>query len=217
MLKQILALAFIFVCTTIAWAILGATIFSRTYGSNQQLQDHVASTWGTSQEQAPPAATYTVTEPTTSTTVENGKVVVHNEKVLRQFPLALEASSIHVNLHLDPRQKGLLWYSTYAVDFEGDYTFRNNTTQAQSVDFRLKFPAQKALYDGLQLTVNNQALALVTDEQGTVGETTVLPGQAACLPACCISLAGTGLLALSIGPRDRASPQLRAGHANQFP
>jgi inner membrane protein involved in colicin E2 resistance len=181
LLKQILALAFIFVCTTIAWAILGATIFSRTYGSNQQLQDHVASTWGTSQEQAPPAATYTLTEPTTSTTVENGKVVVHNEKVLRQFPLALEASSIHVNLHLDPRQKGLLWYSTYAVDFEGDYTFRNNTTQARSVDFRLKFPAQKALYDGLQLTVNNQALALLTDEQGTVGETTVPPGQAACL------------------------------------
>jgi hypothetical protein len=53
LLKQILALTFIFVCTTIAWAILGATIFSRTYGSNQQLQDHVASTWGTSQEQAP--------------------------------------------------------------------------------------------------------------------------------------------------------------------
>jgi hypothetical protein len=32
-----LALAFIFVCTTIAWVILGATIFSRTYGSNEQL------------------------------------------------------------------------------------------------------------------------------------------------------------------------------------
>jgi inner membrane protein involved in colicin E2 resistance len=181
LLKQILALAFIFVCTTIAWTILGATIFSRTYGSNQQLQDHVASTWGTSQEQAPPAATYTVTETTTSTTVENAKVVVRNEKVLRQLPLALEASSIHVNLHLDPRQKGLLWYSTYAVDFEGDYTFRNNTTQAQFVDFRLRFPAQKALYDDLQLKVNNRPLALTTDDQGTVGQTTVPPGQAASL------------------------------------
>jgi hypothetical protein len=43
----------VFVCTAIAWAILGATIFSRTYGSHKQLQGHVASTWGTSQQQSP--------------------------------------------------------------------------------------------------------------------------------------------------------------------
>ncbi len=60
MLRQILALAFIFVCTSIAWLILGATISSRTYGSNEQLQGRVASTWGTSQQQSPPIATYTL-------------------------------------------------------------------------------------------------------------------------------------------------------------
>ncbi len=179
MLRQILALAFIFVCTCIAWVILGATIFSRTYGSNEQLQGRVASTWGTSQQQAPPAATYAVTEVVSSTTVEDGKVVVHRENVHRQVALPLEASRIHVNLHLTPRQKGLLWYSTYAVDFSGDYAFRNNTAQAQTVDFRLKFPAQKAIYDGLQMKVNQQAVALATDDQGTVGQVTVGPGETA--------------------------------------
>ena len=137
LLRQIFALAFIFICTTIAWIVLGATIFSRTYGSNQHLQGHVASTWGTAQEQSPPTATYTVIEPTISTTVENGKLVIRNDKVQRQFPLALEASRIHVNFHLEPRQKGLLWYSTYAVEFSGDYTFRNGGPQTQTVDFRL--------------------------------------------------------------------------------
>jgi len=181
LLRQTLALAFIFVCTTIAWVILGATIFSRTYGTNQQLQGHVASTWGTAQEQSPPTAAYAVTENTTSTTVENGKLIVHNEKVQRQIPLALEASRIHVNFHLDPRQKGLLWYSTYAVDFAGDYTFRNNTAEAQTVNFRLNFPAQKALYDNLQMKVNDQPIALVTDDQGTVGKATVPPGATAAL------------------------------------
>ena len=68
--------------------VLGSTIFSRTYGANKQLQGHVASTWGTSQEQSPPTAHYTVTEPTSSTTVENGKLVVHKEKVEHQIPLA---------------------------------------------------------------------------------------------------------------------------------
>jgi inner membrane protein involved in colicin E2 resistance len=169
LLRQILALAFIFVCTSIAWVILGSTIFSRTYGSNEQLQGHVASTWGTSQQQSPPTATYTLTDVVNSTTVESGKVVVHSENVQRQVPLHIQASRIHVNFHLTPRQKGLLWYSTYAVDFAGDYTFQNNTPHPQTVDFRLKFPAQKAMYDGLQMKVNEQAIALSTDDQGTVG------------------------------------------------
>jgi inner membrane protein involved in colicin E2 resistance len=181
LLRQILALAFIFVCTSIAWVILGSTIFSRTYGSNEQLQGHVASTWGTAQQQLPPAATYTFTDVVNSTTVENGKVVVHSENVQRQAPLPMEASRLHVNFHLTPRQKGLLWYSTYAVDFAGDYTFRNNTEKAQTVDFRLKFPAQKAMYDALEMKVNEQAVGLTTDDQGTVGQATVAPGQTASL------------------------------------
>ena len=179
MLRQILALAFIFVCTSIAWVILGATIFSRTYGSNEKLQGQVASTWGTSQQQSPPTATYTLTDVVSSTTVENGKVVVHSENVQRQVPLPVEASRIHVNFHLTPRQKGLLWYSTYAVDFAGDYTFQNNTVKAQTVDFRLKFPAQKAIYDDLQMKVNEQTVALTTDDQGTVGQATMGPGDTA--------------------------------------
>jgi inner membrane protein involved in colicin E2 resistance len=175
LLRQILALAFIFLCTTIAWTILGSTISSRTYGANQQLQGHVASTWGTSQEQSPPTAHYTVTEPINSTTVENGKIVVHNDKIERQIPLALESSRIRVKINLDPRQKGLLWYSTYAVDFGGDYVFRNDSAVAQNVSFRLKFPAQKAIYDGLQMKVDDQVVLLATDDQGTVGQATVPP------------------------------------------
>ena len=181
MLKQILALAFIFVCTSIAWVILGATISNRTYGSNEQLQGRVASTWGTAQQQSPPTATYTTTDVVNTATVENGKVVVHRDSVQRWIPLPVEASRIHVSLHLTPRQKGLLWYSTYAVDFAGDYSFRNNTSEAQTVDFRLKFPAQKAIYDGLQMKVNQQAIAPTTDDQGTVGQATVGPGETASL------------------------------------
>jgi inner membrane protein involved in colicin E2 resistance len=181
LLRQFLALAFIFVCTSIAWVILGATIFSRTYGSNEQLQGRVASTWGTAQQQSPPTATYTTIDVVNTTTVEDGKVIVRSKNEHWQVPMPVEASRIRVNLHLTPRQKGLLWYSTYAVDFAGDYTFRNNTAQAQTVDFRLKFPAQKAIYDGLQMKVNQQTVALVTDDKGTVGQATVSAGQTAML------------------------------------
>ena len=173
MLRQILAVAFIFVCTTIAWVILGTTITSRTYGANQQLQSHVASTWGAPQQQTPPTAMFTVKETKNSTNREDGRVVVHEEQVERQVPLALQSSRIHVNIHLDPRQKGLLWYSTYAVDFGGDYVFHNDTTEPRDVSFHLKFPADKAIYDGLQMTINDQAVPSFTDADGTVSRSTV--------------------------------------------
>jgi inner membrane protein involved in colicin E2 resistance len=181
LLRQILALVFIFVCTSIAWVILGSTISSRTYGSNEQLQGHVASTWGTSQQQSPPTAAYFLSEVENTTTVENGKVVVHSQNVKRQLFLPVSSSRIRVNFHLTPRQKGLLWYSTYAVDFAGDYTFRNDTAEPQTVDFRLRFPAQKAIYDGLQMKVNDQVVPLITDDQGTVGQVRLGPGQTAAL------------------------------------
>ena len=175
MLRQILALIFIFVCTTIAWIVLGATIFSRTYGANQQLQGHVASTWGTSQEQSPPTAHYSVTEQTSSTTVENGKLIAHNEKIEHPIPLPLESTRVVVNVHLDPRQKGLLWYSTYTVDFGGDYVFHNTTSEQQNVSFRLNFPAQKAVYDGLEMKIDDRTVPLSTDDRGTVAQATVPP------------------------------------------
>ena len=52
MTKKIIAITFIFICTSVAWVILGATIFARTYDSGAISSNRVASTWGTQQKQA---------------------------------------------------------------------------------------------------------------------------------------------------------------------
>ncbi len=54
MLKRIVAISAIFVCTAVAWAILGSTILYRTYNAELGLMGRVASTWGAPQGQAPP-------------------------------------------------------------------------------------------------------------------------------------------------------------------
>src|SRR5262249_36137726 len=97
--------------------ILGSTIMYRTHGSDELLSGRVGSTWGTAQEQGPPRASYTETETVNVTTQENGRIIVRPDKVQREFALPLDSSRVNVNLHLDHRQKGLLWYSTYVVDF----------------------------------------------------------------------------------------------------
>jgi hypothetical protein len=181
LIRQIAALSFIFICTTIAWVILGSTILYRTHNSDDPLKGHVGSTWGTIQEQSPANATYTQTEIVPRTSIENGKTIIHNDKVTRYISLPLESSRVQADLKLDHRQKGLLWYSTYVVDFAADYTFRNSSDEARSVRFCLPFPAEKAVYDGLLLAVNGQKLPLTTNEQGTSGETNIAPNHAAAL------------------------------------
>jgi len=179
MIKRIAAISFIFFCTAIAWMILGATISVRTGNSNEQLQGHVASTWGTAQEQRPITATYSKTETVPVTEQKNGQIITRNDTVVRRFALPLDSTRVVVNLHLDHRQKGLLWYSTYAVDFTGNYKFHNDGAEAQAVEFFLPFPAEHALYDGLQVKVNGKDMPTTTNGNGAAARLNIDPGQSA--------------------------------------
>src|SRR5213593_1309594 len=122
MVKRIAAIAFIFICTSMAWGVLGGTIFSRTYSSGPQLKGKVSSSWGAPQEQAPPGASYSYLAPKTSASTEDGKRIERTIQERVHVPLPLEGSAIDVVLDLEHRQKGLLWYSTYKVSFVGLYT-----------------------------------------------------------------------------------------------
>src|SRR5439155_12068616 len=73
MIKRIAAIAFIFLCTTVAWAILGTTIFQRTYDYGSAAEGRVESTWGAPQNQLPPVASYDEMVPRKEVTTENGK------------------------------------------------------------------------------------------------------------------------------------------------
>jgi len=180
-LRHIAALVFIFVCTSIAWMILGATIMDRTHSSDNQLKEHVVSTWGTPQEQTPATANFSWWETVVNATTENGKKVERKQRIEHTAWLPLDSTRLDVNLKLDHRQKGLLWYNTYAVDFSGDYSFRNTTTTAGVLTLRLPFPAQKAVYDGLTMNLNGQPVPITTDDSGALAKVPFTPGQAAAL------------------------------------
>jgi inner membrane protein involved in colicin E2 resistance len=180
MFKRILAIAFIFAVASAAWMILGATIFSRTYDSDAVLEGQVASLWGTPQSQSPPVAIVERTVPKTTETIENGKLKVVTEKVTTTETLPIESSRVDVKLGLEHRQKGLLWYSTYKVGFEGLYAFRNTTGQ-ERVTFTLKFPAERAIYDDLVFTVNDQPVVLTNEKNSATGTVAVKAGETATL------------------------------------
>src|SRR5258705_13882512 len=80
MLKRIIAIVAIFLCTAVALAILGSTIFYRTYNAESGLAGRVASTWGAPQGQAPPAIAYEWPEEKTVEVEEKGKKITRTER-----------------------------------------------------------------------------------------------------------------------------------------
>jgi len=179
--KRIAALILIFLCTSLAWIILGTTIFSRTYSFRSGLSEAVVSNWGSEQTQTPPTAAYEVIENKTEEKTEDGKKIVRTFKQTSSIFLPLERSRITVALDLEPRQKGLLWYRTYKVDFAGDYTFRNTSEKERAVTFALPLPAVKAIYDDLSFTVDGVPLQVVPKENSVAGATHVVGGKTVAL------------------------------------
>jgi len=163
MLQRILAIGLIFVCTSAAWFVLGSTIDTRTYHSDGKLRSGVSAIWGSPQQQAPPAATIELGDPR------------------KPVEIPIESSRIQAAFELEHRQKGLLWYSTYWVNLNGVYRFRNPSTEPQTMVFRLRFPAERAIYDGLVMEVNGRALPLSSDAKGAQVTATVASQESASL------------------------------------
>jgi inner membrane protein involved in colicin E2 resistance len=160
MLKRILAIIAIFACTCVAWMILGTSIYLRTENAGSELSSRVASTWGTAQEQHPPVASYVTKVTKTVETEENGKKIKKTETHDVTNMVPLDSSQIVADLHIDYRQKGLLWFSTYRAGFAGNYTFRNPTGQEETFTIRLPLPSKQAVYDGMEVSLDGQVLPL---------------------------------------------------------
>ncbi|MDQ2920731.1 MAG: inner membrane CreD family protein [Acidobacteriota bacterium] len=181
MTKRIIAIAFIFVCASVAWAILGGTIFSRTYSLDAIAEGRVTSTWGAPHNQAPPVATFREKVARKEESTENGKKIVKTVEEEVTTPLPLERSAVDVGLDLEHRQKGLLWYSTYKVAFAGTYSFRNTTDKERMVDFVLNFPTSQAIYDDLVFTINGATVPVRNEQNAAIGSANVAAGQVALL------------------------------------
>jgi hypothetical protein len=129
----------------------------------------VTSTWGAPQNQLPPTATFEELVPRKEVTMEDGHKVETEtkDKIVNNLPL--ESSRLNVDLNLEHRQKGLLWYSTYKVGFGGTYAFRNPSDKEQNVTFTLPFPTAQAIYDNLVFTVDDVPIALKNEKNGASG------------------------------------------------
>jgi inner membrane protein involved in colicin E2 resistance len=160
MLKRIAAIVLILGGTSIAWVILGTTIFARTYSVGSTLSDRVVSTWGAPEQQSPPVIAYQWQDVKIVETEEKGKKATRVEKLDRNTAVPIDGSRIQAEFHIDYRQKGLLWFSTYVVNFSGLYDFRNPADADEDFVFRLPLPAKEAVYDNIELSLDDKPMVL---------------------------------------------------------
>jgi len=154
--KRIGVLVFIFVCTSIAWVILGNVTNIRTNRQDVKLKRAVGQLWGTVQKQQAPYVYYqTKTAKRTKTTVGD-ETIVETKIETVDHPVTLDGSDITVGFKLDHRKKGLLWYSTYRVTFSGKYLLTNNAKENHDIFFDCVFPTKEGIYDGFSLVIDGE-------------------------------------------------------------
>ena len=122
---RLLGIFAVFLITAAAWLVLGGVVTSRTSEQSFALDGRVSDLWGRPQVQLAPtfteewtvevASTENVTDPRTGLV----SVVQKVERVPQSQRVDPSRSRLEVDLHLDQRRKGLLWYPLYDVGFAG--------------------------------------------------------------------------------------------------
>jgi hypothetical protein len=158
MLHRISPIVVIYLCVAATWFFLAKSVDERTREYDTKLRGAVGELWGTKLKQEAPDL-----RASDSTTQEKP---------------SLQASNLNVDLALEHRQKGLLWYSTYRVKFGGRYQIANSADSRKSVTFKFKFPSEKAIYDDVRFVVGGQSIQDLPIRDGKLTkELSLAPGQ----------------------------------------
>ena len=159
--QRLAAIALIFLGTSLAWSVLGASLVRRSGEFDERLGREVQLLWGRPHRQTAPNAW--IQRPGVETQVEEtkdqaGRVLRRqvSKTVLRPVPVTLESTRATVDLDLEHRRKGLLWYATYTVTFKGAFTFRNPDAEARELHVRLPLPAEDALFDDFVFSIDGR-------------------------------------------------------------
>ena len=148
---RLIGIIFIFVCITVAWGILGTSIMVRTDSGYDLLNQQVEDLWGSEHYQRAP----TITLKTVQLDGEKEKTVI--------TPVEVESSDIQVAFQLEHRRKGLLWYSTYDVDFDAVYMVKNPLDERAEGTVTFYFPASSTIYDEFEFRVDETAITPNSD------------------------------------------------------
>jgi hypothetical protein len=145
---RLFAVFLIFVLATAAWMVLGASNLYRSDDAASTMTAKVAGLYGYPQTQTAPRFSYSATEGTRTVT----------------GALEVTSTDITTDFALDQRQKGLLWFATYKVDFAAAYGVSNPTARPVQATMRFEFPSSDGVYSGFVVRADGREVPVVHAE-----------------------------------------------------
>ncbi len=136
--QRILAIAVIFITGAAGWAILGAVNQVRSVDTSSALESAVRSLWGAPVTQSAPR--FTVEVPGSN----------------RRREVLPASNRILVDLRLEQRRKGLLWYPTFVSHFDGSYAITNEEPVTQKLRIHFPLPSTSATYEGFGVWLDGE-------------------------------------------------------------
>ena len=189
-MRRLLAIGFVWLCCAGAWAILGSTLAFRSGSVTGSLGAEVRALWGPPLVQNPPSAVgrerhkVRVSEQKFDEKEKRYFKVEREDAVETKRPLVLDRTDVDVALSLEQRRKGLLWFPTYGVSFQGRYALRNDSAEERRA--HVAFPIEPGVtYDGFTVSdARGAPIEVAFEEVGSASRgnatfaRTLAPGEA---------------------------------------
>ena len=151
-IRYILAVIAIYILAGLGWMVLGSASAIRSDTMAYYLGQSVSGLWGEQISQAAPTLT----------------VKIPGRK--QQRTIVPSANDIQVNLQLQQRRKGLIWYPIYVVDFTAEYAVTNTDAVAQNMRLHFPLPSATATYDQFNVWFDDQLQDITINPQEGINE-----------------------------------------------
>jgi hypothetical protein len=191
--KYLIAVGLIYTFTSCAWLFLGKVTENRTHEKDDSLRSEVGRLWGGTHNHIAPSVTLPAEPVPPPATPAPAPAAAQAGPVQPVAPPPPDPCRVQVNLEpsrtraavdlrLEHRRKGLLWYSTYTVLFDGSYQFKNDGECAREARLAVLFPATGVSYDEFQVQLDGQELPVQIERSsgsasGAAARIALPPGQ----------------------------------------
>lgn len=195
-MKRFFAILVIWLGAATAWMVLGSTLLVRSGEVSTALRDEVNQLWGAPIEQRPPEGTLSDPDSAGTTAAAAPSAPEPSPPAYRNgdpsdtrvptspatsvvalgTPARLSGSKLDVRLALEHRQKGLIWFPTYTVDFAADYRFENPEKGARELSVTIPLQETNALYEGFEVSSAGKPLRVDVNQGRAVFKDTLAAG-----------------------------------------
>ena len=161
----------VFFLTSIAWLVFGAIMEKRTSTQQNDLMGEVHDLWGADHTQQAPAfeRRWTTSAMVDEVQTQKSGAPLYSAQGLPITKLVKKTTThrtqnppnstdVTIDLRLDMRRKGLLWFPLYDNDFNGTWTYQHDEHDEEVV-LVWPFPEEHAVYDNFRFAVDGVDLS----------------------------------------------------------